>query len=115
MVFAFIPCVYFFHFSFVSPEFAYRAGLGVVPEGTASVSSPGATAGSGSSSSSAPNRPLPPTPDDDESQGDRTLIARKVCCSAFIISYCAIFMFKNFDFFLFFGVVFDVLQTNLFR
>ncbi|XP_028147134.1 serine/threonine-protein kinase mig-15 isoform X11 [Diabrotica virgifera virgifera] len=59
------------------PEFSYRAGLGVVPEGTASVSSPGATAGSGSSSSSAPNRPLPPTPDDDESQGDRTLVLRK--------------------------------------
>ncbi|CAH1105121.1 unnamed protein product [Psylliodes chrysocephalus] len=53
------------------------AGLGVVPEGTASVSSPGATAGSGSSSSSAPNRPLPPTPDDEESQGDRTLVLRK--------------------------------------
>ncbi|XP_074041618.1 serine/threonine-protein kinase msn isoform X3 [Leptinotarsa decemlineata] len=53
------------------------AGLGVVPEGTASVSSPGATAGSGSSSGSAPNRPLPPTPDDDESQGDRTLVLRK--------------------------------------
>ncbi|XP_074041623.1 serine/threonine-protein kinase msn isoform X8 [Leptinotarsa decemlineata] len=59
------------------PEFSYRAGLGVVPEGTASVSSPGATAGSGSSSGSAPNRPLPPTPDDDESQGDRTLVLRK--------------------------------------
>ncbi|KAJ8950087.1 hypothetical protein NQ318_017812 [Aromia moschata] len=58
------------------PEFSYRAGLGVVPEGTASVSSPGAT-GSGSSSGSAPNRPLPPTPDDDESQGDRTLVLRK--------------------------------------
>ncbi|KAJ8929789.1 hypothetical protein NQ314_017492 [Rhamnusium bicolor] len=58
------------------PEFSYRAGLGVVPEGTASVSSPGA-AGSGSSSGSAPNRPLPPTPDDDESQGDRTLVLRK--------------------------------------
>uniref|UniRef100_V5GSW7 non-specific serine/threonine protein kinase n=1 Tax=Anoplophora glabripennis TaxID=217634 RepID=V5GSW7_ANOGL len=53
------------------------AGLGVVPEGTASVSSPGARAGSGSSSGSAPNRPLPPTPDDDESQGDRTLVLRK--------------------------------------
>ncbi|CAG9859544.1 unnamed protein product [Phyllotreta striolata] len=53
------------------------AGLGVVPEGTASVSSPGATAVSGSSTSSAPNRPLPPTPDDDESQGDRTLVLRK--------------------------------------
>ncbi|XP_063918354.1 serine/threonine-protein kinase mig-15 isoform X7 [Zophobas morio] len=58
------------------PEFSYRAGLGVVPESTASVSSPGAT-GSGSSSGSAPNRPLPPTPDDDESQGDKTLVLRR--------------------------------------
>lgn len=82
---------YFVSFCFcsVSPEFAYRAGLGAVPEGTASVSSPGATAGSGSSSSSAPNRPLPPTPDDDESQGDRTLIPRKVCYSLSSYSrYC---------------------------
>jgi TRAF2/NCK-interacting kinase len=53
------------------------AGLGVVPETTAGVSSPGAT-GSGSSSGSAPNRPLPPTPDDDESQGDKTLVLRRV-------------------------------------
>ncbi|XP_068902743.1 serine/threonine-protein kinase mig-15 isoform X6 [Tenebrio molitor] len=52
------------------------AGLGVVPETTAGVSSPGAT-GSGSSSGSAPNRPLPPTPDDDESQGDKTLVLRR--------------------------------------
>ncbi|CAH1133990.1 unnamed protein product [Ceutorhynchus assimilis] len=51
------------------------AGLPGVPEGTASVSSPGAT--SGSSTGGAPNRPLPPTPDDDESQGDRTLVLRK--------------------------------------
>lgn len=34
--------------------------------------------GSSASSGSAPNRPLPPTPDDDESQGDRTLVLRKV-------------------------------------
>lgn len=60
---------------FVSPEFSYRAGLGVVPE--AGGSSPGAT-GSSSGSGTAPNRPLPPTPDDDESQGDRTLVLRKV-------------------------------------
>ncbi|XP_008194007.1 serine/threonine-protein kinase mig-15 isoform X9 [Tribolium castaneum] len=52
------------------------AGLGVVPENSAGVSSPGAT-GSGSSSGSAPNRPLPPTPDDDESQGDKTLVLRR--------------------------------------
>lgn len=68
---------FFCFFFFVSPEFSYRAGLGVVPEGTAGVSSPGAT-GSGSSSGSAPNRPLPPTPDDDESQGDKTLVLRRV-------------------------------------
>ncbi|XP_048521218.1 mitogen-activated protein kinase kinase kinase kinase 4 isoform X5 [Dendroctonus ponderosae] len=59
------------------PEFSYRAGLPGVPEGTASVSSPGATSGSGSGTGGAPNRPLPPTPDDDESQGDRTLVLRK--------------------------------------
>ncbi|XP_019761473.1 serine/threonine-protein kinase mig-15 isoform X9 [Dendroctonus ponderosae] len=53
------------------------AGLPGVPEGTASVSSPGATSGSGSGTGGAPNRPLPPTPDDDESQGDRTLVLRK--------------------------------------
>ncbi|CAH0558014.1 unnamed protein product [Brassicogethes aeneus] len=53
------------------------AGLGAVPESSAGVSSPGATGGSGSSSGSAPNRPLPPTPDDDESQGDKTLVLRK--------------------------------------
>ncbi|XP_049822517.1 mitogen-activated protein kinase kinase kinase kinase 4 isoform X4 [Aethina tumida] len=51
------------------------AGLGVVAESPAGVSSPGAT-GSGSSSGSAPNRPLPPTPDDDETQ-DKTLVMRK--------------------------------------
>lgn len=69
----FVSVVFFFWF--VSPEFSYRAGLGVVPE--AGGSSPGAT-GSSSGSGTAPNRPLPPTPDDDESQGDRTLVLRKV-------------------------------------
>lgn len=63
-------------FCFVSPEFSYRAGLPGVPDGTASVSSAGAPAGSGTGG--APNRPLPPTPDDDESQGERTLVLRKV-------------------------------------
>lgn len=73
----FIPvCFSFIFFVSVSPEFAYRAGLGVVAESPAGVSSPGAT-GSGSSSGSAPNRPLPPTPDDDETQ-DKTLVMRKV-------------------------------------
>ncbi|KAL1491155.1 hypothetical protein ABEB36_011795 [Hypothenemus hampei] len=53
------------------------AGLPGVPEGTASVSSPGTTGGSTSGTGGAPNRPLPPTPDDDESQGDRTLVLSK--------------------------------------
>lgn len=49
--------------------------MGVVTEGTPSSSSPGAT---GSGSGGAPNRPLPPTPDDEESQGDRTLVMKRV-------------------------------------
>lgn len=44
-------------------------------EGSPSASGPGAT---GSGSGGAPNRPLPPTPDDDESQGDKTLVLRRV-------------------------------------
>lgn len=59
-------------FCLVSPEFAYRPGLGVVAEG-ASSSNSGATGSGG-----APNRPLPPTPDDDDSQGDKTLVLRRV-------------------------------------
>lgn len=47
-------------------------------ESSPSASSPGA-AGSGSGGG-APNRPLPPTPDDDESQGDKTLVLRRVSC-----------------------------------
>ncbi|XP_065172113.1 serine/threonine-protein kinase mig-15 isoform X4 [Atheta coriaria] len=46
-------------------------GLGVVAEGSPSGSSPSATGSGGP-----PNRPLPPTPDDDESQGDKTLVLR---------------------------------------
>lgn len=56
-----------------SPEFSYRTGLGAVPEGASSGASPSATGSGG-----APNRPLPPTPDDDESQGDKTLVLRRV-------------------------------------
>lgn len=63
----------FLRFGLVSPEFAYRPGLGVVAEGAPSGSSPGATGSGG-----APNRPLPPTPDDDDSQGDKTLVLRRV-------------------------------------
>ncbi|XP_044752781.1 TRAF2 and NCK-interacting protein kinase isoform X8 [Coccinella septempunctata] len=51
-------------------------GLGSVPESSSSVSSPGAV-GSGSTSGGAPNRPLPPTPDDDDVQGDKTLVVRR--------------------------------------
>lgn len=36
-------------------------------------SSPNATGSGG-----APNRPLPPTPDDDDNQGDKTLVLRRV-------------------------------------
>lgn len=46
-------------------------------EGSPSASSPAAA---GSGSGGAPNRPLPPTPDDDESQGDKTLVLRRVSC-----------------------------------
>ncbi|XP_044735726.1 serine/threonine-protein kinase mig-15 isoform X6 [Chrysoperla carnea] len=51
-------------------------GLGSVAEGTPSSSSPGATS-SGPTAGGAPNRPLPPTPDDDESQGDKTLVMKR--------------------------------------
>lgn len=51
--------------------------MGSVAEGSPSASSPGAA---GSGSGGAPNRPLPPTPDDDESQGDKTLVLRRVSC-----------------------------------
>lgn len=64
-----------FPFCSVSPEFSYRTGLGAVAEGSPSGSSPAAA---GSGSGGAPNRPLPPTPDDDESQGDKTLVLRRV-------------------------------------
>ncbi|XP_045472385.1 serine/threonine-protein kinase mig-15 isoform X7 [Harmonia axyridis] len=52
-------------------------GLGSVPEGSSGVSSPGAVGSGGSSSGGPPNRPLPPTPDDDDVQGDKTLVVRR--------------------------------------
>lgn len=68
-------------FCSVSPEFSYRPGLGAVAEGSPSGSSSAAAVpGSGG----APNRPLPPTPDDDESQGDKTLVLRRVSVHAVI-------------------------------
>lgn len=61
-----------------SPEFSYRPGLSVLSEDS------GATPAHGSSGGP-PNRPLPPTPDDDDAQGERTLIMKRVsvhklCC-----------------------------------
>ncbi|XP_044735697.1 serine/threonine-protein kinase mig-15 isoform X2 [Chrysoperla carnea] len=56
-------------------------GLGSVAEGTPSSSSPGATS-SGPTAGGAPNRPLPPTPDDDESQGDKTLVMKRLAAAS---------------------------------
>ncbi|XP_045472379.1 mitogen-activated protein kinase kinase kinase kinase 4 isoform X2 [Harmonia axyridis] len=56
-------------------------GLGSVPEGSSGVSSPGAVGSGGSSSGGPPNRPLPPTPDDDDVQGDKTLVVRRTAAS----------------------------------
>lgn len=61
----------FVWFDFISPEFSYRPGLSVLSEDTNNaVPSHGA--------GGPPNRPLPPTPDDDDQQGDRTLIMKRV-------------------------------------
>lgn len=58
-------------FDLISPEFSYRPGLSVLSEDTNNaVPSHGA--------GGPPNRPLPPTPDDDDQQGDRTLIMKRV-------------------------------------
>ncbi|XP_055322807.1 serine/threonine-protein kinase mig-15 isoform X13 [Sitodiplosis mosellana] len=52
------------------PEFSYRPGLSVLSEDSNNaVPSHGA--------GGPPNRPLPPTPDDDDQQGDRTLIMKR--------------------------------------
>lgn len=55
---------------FVSPEFSYRPGLGSVSEDSNNTSAH--TAGG------PPNRPLPPTPDDEDQNGERTLIMKRV-------------------------------------
>lgn len=54
-----------------SPEFSYRPGLSVLSEDTNNAVSAHGAGGP-------PNRPLPPTPDDDDQQGDRTLIMKRV-------------------------------------
>lgn len=62
-------------FYFISPEFSYRPGLSVLSEDSNNaVPSHGA--------GGPPNRPLPPTPDDDDHQGDRTLIMKRVSWEA---------------------------------
>lgn len=71
-----------------SPEFSYRPGLSVLAEdaitnNTNSNSNSAPTHGAGGP----PNRPLPPTPDDDD-QGDRTLIMKRV---SFVVLYFVLF------------------------
>jgi hypothetical protein len=56
-------------YDFTSPEFSYRPG--VLP------SESSATSSATNQPGGPPNRPLPPTPDDD-TQGDRTLIMKRV-------------------------------------
>lgn len=68
-------------FNLISPEFSYRPGLSVLSEDTANIAAPAHGAGG------APNRPLPPTPDDDDQQGDRTLIMKRVSQSMSIIVF----------------------------
>lgn len=78
-MFLFVFC----EFGSVSPEFSYRPGLSVLSEDSAA---PVPSHGSGGP----PNRPLPPTPDDDDqNQGDRTLIMKRVSVNFFLfISIC---------------------------
>lgn len=68
-----------------SPEFSYRSGI-MSSESTASAS--GQNQGTGP-----PNRPLPPTPDDD-AQGDRTLIMKRVSCCLKLINFFYYFLIK---------------------
>lgn len=65
-------CFVVLFFSRLSP-ISYRPGLSVLSEDTAPSTPPQLPPGP-------PNRPLPPTPDDD-AQGDRTLIMKKVIYS----------------------------------
>lgn len=66
-----------------SPEFSYRPGLSVLSEDAITNNSNSApTHGAGGP----PNRPLPPTPDDDD-QGDRTLIMKRVSFVVFFLKF----------------------------
>jgi hypothetical protein len=72
-----------YHF-LISPEFQYRPGGGIgilSSENSAASSTPTTTTTQGGP----PNRPLPPTPDDD-AQGDRTLIMKRVSESCLLHS-----------------------------
>ena len=64
----------------LSPEFSYRPGPVPVPEDSNNSIVPHMPGGP-------PNRPLPPTPDDDDQNGDRTLIMKRV-------SFLIIFQFQ---------------------
>lgn len=78
-------------YDFISPEFSYRPGL-MSGESTATAST--------NQSSGPPNRPLPPTPDDD-AQGDRTLIMKRVSDSCnFVIKSTFYIFFKKKYFFI---------------
>ena len=74
----------------LSPEFQYRPGLVPLTEDSTGSSHVG--------SSGPPNRPLPPTPDDDgDTQGDRTLIMKRVSVFLNILFYRTVFVYwRNF-------------------
>lgn len=69
----------------LSPEFSYRPGLSVLAEDS---NPPVPPVGP-------PNRPLPPTPDDDDSQGDRTLIMKRVSCRKFFSQLNVLSVFSS--------------------
>lgn len=70
-------CLFLHPVNIPRPEFSYRPGLVAVTE-----DSNGQGGSSGVNSAhppgGPPNRPLPPTPDDDDAQGDRTLVMKRV-------------------------------------
>lgn len=79
--FEFVFGLFGLFFYFISPEFSYRPGLSVLSEDSNNaVPSHGA--------GGPPNRPLPPTPDDDDQQGDRTLIMKRV--SLIYTNFCLV-------------------------
>lgn len=77
MVLHFSFLLFLLDFCFVSPEFSYRPGLSVLSEDSTNNANVNSTSTHGVGGP--PNRPLPPTPDDDDQlQGDRTLIMKRV-------------------------------------